>query len=163
MRDSLPTKEEMDRLKELREKRSVIDQEIKRILGIDGERDRPWMNCLRCGYTWQARSTNKIPGRCGKCLSQYWNKEYIVTSEKMPRARFWKDRRPRHHYKKPSPPVLSPPPSFGEVADQINAVSNRIIDRWAEEENPLPPAETELARAIQEPVTEETPSEEVTE
>jgi predicted Zn-ribbon and HTH transcriptional regulator len=163
MRDSLPTKEEMDRLKELREKRSVIDQEIKRILGIDGERDRPWMNCLRCGYTWQARGTNKIPGRCGKCLSQYWNKEYTVTSEKMPRARFWKDRRPRHHYKKPSPAVLSPPPSMDDVPD-VGSVLNRVVDRWAEEEAPRPPAETELARArVEEPATEEAPSEEVTE
>lgn len=28
--------------------------------------------CLRCGHDWHPRS-NRVPLRCGKCKSPYWN------------------------------------------------------------------------------------------
>ncbi len=32
------------------------------------------MKCHRCGYIWLRRQIEKLPVRCPKCKSPYWNK-----------------------------------------------------------------------------------------
>ena len=35
---------------------------------------RLMLTCLRCGHTWLRRSLTKLPDRCAKCNSPYWDK-----------------------------------------------------------------------------------------
>ena len=34
----------------------------------------PTFTCKRCKHPWTPRS-NKLPAKCPKCTSRYWNKE----------------------------------------------------------------------------------------
>jgi len=33
--------------------------------------------CERCGYEWEPRLENRLPVKCPRCQSSYWNKKRI--------------------------------------------------------------------------------------
>ena len=81
--------EELHRLSELRQRKMEVIRQIRELLGISQERDtaarsypsviqretpdRPWNECLRCGYSWQSMWIGKIPRHCARCHTASWN------------------------------------------------------------------------------------------
>lgn len=54
--------------------------------------DQLFLSCLRCEHKWLRRDLDKLPGRCPKCNSPYWNKPRRSQSPK-PDAEYQRARR----------------------------------------------------------------------
>ena len=65
------------------------------------------VSCLRCGYRWPPRK-NKLPAKCARCRSKYWNTPYSPNASRL-----------QTNKKTPTPTD----PSWGEMAQEVALTS----------------------------------------